>query len=349
MPWVRIDDGFDDDPDIDNMSPAAIALFFCSITWSSRNLTDGFVPERRASKLPGYGEAEVAELCAGEKPWWRRVEGGFQVRSYLNFNPSREEVEKKRAETAERVKSHRNGKRNRGSTRGETASVTPAVTTDVTHSETVEVTNGVTALQTAVETGESGQQANSHSGPAEHVSTTQVQNGDVTALPTPVPTALVPRASHIPYPPNSETNVSGDPPPGGSPPPPSDDPPPLVDDGTQPSAKPPAEPFASVERVLVGVAEALDTPSPTREEVTRWIAPSSTLRRLIGKYGVEGTVKLYVFAAKNTTRGGLDWNSIWNQNAALWAQMRDGVPQRGGGGKESLQDQQRRIAEALRP
>lgn len=147
----------------------------------------------------------------------------------------------------------------------------------------------------------------------------------------------------------SVTNVTGDPPSGGSPPNPSDVPPLLPDESPPPQAKPPAEPFASVEAVLLGVAEALDTPNPTREEVTRWIAPSSTLRRLIGKYGVEGTVKLYVFAAKNTTRGGLDWNSIWNQNAALWAQMRDGVPQRGGGGKESLQDQQRRIAEALRP
>jgi hypothetical protein len=149
----------------------------------------------------------------------------------------------------------------------------------------------------------------------------------------------------------SVTNVTGDPPRGGSPPqPPSD--PPLFEETSPPAAtlvKPAAEPFASVEAVLLGVAEALDTPNPTREEVTRWSAPSSTLRRLIGKYGVEGTVKLYVFAAKNTTRGGLDWNSIWNQNAALWAQMRDGVPQRGGGQKESLQDQQRRIAEALRP
>jgi len=84
--------------------------------------------------------------------------------------------------------------------------------------------------------------------------------------------------------------------------------------------------------------------------VTRWLGASSPIRKLIEKYGVADTVRIYVFAAANTTRGGLDWGTIWNQNAALWAQMRDGVPTRksGGGGGESLEDQRRRIAEALR-
>lgn len=101
MPWVRFDDGFDDSDDIDNMSTDAIALHVCATTWSSRNLTDGFIPEGRVRKLPGGNDQAIAELCAGEKPWWVRVSGGFQVRSYLKYNPSGQEFKERREEISQ--------------------------------------------------------------------------------------------------------------------------------------------------------------------------------------------------------------------------------------------------------
>lgn len=98
MPWVRFDDGFDDSDDIDAMSTDAIALNLCATTWSSRNLKDGFIPDARVPKLPGGNPAAVAELCAGDLPWWVRVDGGYQIRSFLKYNPSAEDVKKQREE-----------------------------------------------------------------------------------------------------------------------------------------------------------------------------------------------------------------------------------------------------------
>jgi hypothetical protein len=104
VPWGRLDDEFDDDPDIDNMSTDAIALFACSITYCCRKLTDGFVSEARARKLPGGNDQAISELCAGEKPWWVKVDGGYQIRSFLKFNPSGQEY-KERQEEISRIRS----------------------------------------------------------------------------------------------------------------------------------------------------------------------------------------------------------------------------------------------------
>lgn len=102
MPWVKFDDGFDDSEDIDSMSCEAIALNLCGTTWSSRNLTDGFIPDARVRKLPGgHSESAIAELCFGPKPWWIKTDGGYQIRSFLKYNPSGEEVKERRAEISQ--------------------------------------------------------------------------------------------------------------------------------------------------------------------------------------------------------------------------------------------------------
>ncbi len=99
MPWGKLDDQFDDQPEIDYMSTDAIALFVCSITWSCRNLTDGFIPSARARKLPGgHNRKAVEELLEGEKPWWVEVDGGFAIRSFLKYNPSGEDFQERREE-----------------------------------------------------------------------------------------------------------------------------------------------------------------------------------------------------------------------------------------------------------
>ncbi len=91
MSWAKFDDHFDDDPDCDAVGEIGICLFLCSITWSSRNLTDGFIPAARVKKLPGGADkAAVAALLSVK--WWEQVEGGYQIRSFLRYNRSKEEV-----------------------------------------------------------------------------------------------------------------------------------------------------------------------------------------------------------------------------------------------------------------
>lgn len=89
------------------MSAPAIALHVCATTWASRSLTDGFIPEARVRKLPGGEDGVPACLLDGEKPWWIKVEGGYQVRSYLKFNPTKEKVLAEREAAKERMKTVR--------------------------------------------------------------------------------------------------------------------------------------------------------------------------------------------------------------------------------------------------
>lgn len=89
------------------MSAPAVALHVCATTWSSRSLTDGFVPDARVRKLPGGEDGVPACLLEGEKPWWVKVDGGYQIRSYLKFNPSKEKVLAEREAAKERMKAVR--------------------------------------------------------------------------------------------------------------------------------------------------------------------------------------------------------------------------------------------------
>lgn len=111
MPWAKFDDGFDDSDETDLIGPEGVCMFVCSITWCSRNLTDGMIPEGRVKRLLGYTTTALALLI--QYRWWVQVPGGYQVRNYLKYNPSKEQVLKERAQAAARKdewkKRHANG------------------------------------------------------------------------------------------------------------------------------------------------------------------------------------------------------------------------------------------------
>jgi hypothetical protein len=96
MSWVSIDDRFDDNDDVTAKKPATICLFVCCLTCSARHETDGFITTERMKKLHGFSPSAVNELLEGNKPFLLKVDGGYQIRSYLKFNPSRKERESQR-------------------------------------------------------------------------------------------------------------------------------------------------------------------------------------------------------------------------------------------------------------
>jgi len=142
MPWLRTDDRFDDDADLDFLSEGAVALNLCAGTWSSRNLTDGFIPEARVRKLFGYSEAAVKLLleaaAPGNKPWWIKVEGGYQIRNFLKYNPSAEQVRTERQRASERMQRAR-GPRSATCSNDCSPERTPERTGEPTHERTPEV------------------------------------------------------------------------------------------------------------------------------------------------------------------------------------------------------------------
>ena len=104
MPWVRLDDQFPIHRKVDILSDAAFRLHVSAICWSARNLTDGFVAARELNTVARTRKPSrfVAELVSSGV--WRPVDGGWLIHDYLDFQPSKEKVERERAAKAERQK-----------------------------------------------------------------------------------------------------------------------------------------------------------------------------------------------------------------------------------------------------
>ena len=93
MPWAKLDDNFHAHPRTLQAGLEANGLYARALSYCAQYLTDGFVP------------AEWTEAQGGKKPAARLVEtgsfeaieGGYLVVGYLDYNPSREQVETERA------------------------------------------------------------------------------------------------------------------------------------------------------------------------------------------------------------------------------------------------------------
>ena len=109
MPWVRIDDEFPDHPKVVGAGPLGIAMQVAALCYCNRHLTDGFVPRSTARRLIDLDEFKVdpddvidALLRVG---MWTRVDGGYQIHNYGEYQPSRVEVEAEREKTRDRAPS----------------------------------------------------------------------------------------------------------------------------------------------------------------------------------------------------------------------------------------------------
>lgn len=132
MPWVRIDDHFDEHPKIASVGPLGLALFVSGLAYCNRHLTDGFIPESVVDRLLTVrvfrpGEEKVSFMCIGhyyggndpeiaayeasaaivsrwlvEAGLWESVDGGYQVHDFLDYQPSKSEVMSEREGWRER-------------------------------------------------------------------------------------------------------------------------------------------------------------------------------------------------------------------------------------------------------
>lgn len=109
MPWFRLEDGFHSHPKVILAGNEAVGLYVRCGTYAAQHLTDGFIPEHVALL---YGTPELTETLVRAK-LWRRTRGGWHMPDYLDFNPSREAVEKERKARAERQARWREKKRGR--------------------------------------------------------------------------------------------------------------------------------------------------------------------------------------------------------------------------------------------
>jgi len=103
MPWFRLDDRFHSHPKVIAAGNEAIGLFTRCGTYAAEHLTDGFIPEHVVLL---YGSPALAETLVRAK-LWRRARGGWRIPDYLEYNPSREDVERERAAARERMRRNR--------------------------------------------------------------------------------------------------------------------------------------------------------------------------------------------------------------------------------------------------
>jgi hypothetical protein len=112
MGWVRLDDNFADHPKVIALSDSAFRLYIEALCYSNRQLTDGFIPNAVYLKLSKDDEADYL-IDAG---LWEEVNGnvispelttGYQIRSYTEYQPTREKVEEKREQAKERLRRYR--------------------------------------------------------------------------------------------------------------------------------------------------------------------------------------------------------------------------------------------------
>lgn len=97
MGWVRIEDKFPENVKVTPLSPAAKWFHVEALCFVSRNLTDGFIPSAMAKRM-GWSKHAKQLVEAG---LWEVVDGGWEIHDYLEYNPSKEEVEEKARQKAE--------------------------------------------------------------------------------------------------------------------------------------------------------------------------------------------------------------------------------------------------------
>ena len=110
MPWVRIDDQYPEHPKIVAAGHLAGWLDVCAMAYSNRALTDGFIAKAMVPRLSSVPQPlkRAAELVAVGR--WDEVDGGYQIRDYLDYQKSADQIRKEREQTAARQARFRNRK-----------------------------------------------------------------------------------------------------------------------------------------------------------------------------------------------------------------------------------------------
>ena len=112
MSWVKLDDHFSDRPKVARAGTLAQLLYINALTYASRYLTDGFIPHAVVARLVVWDfenppdNYTLAQRLV-EVGLWETVEGGYRIHDYLDYNPSRAEVENQRRKNRERIAAFR--------------------------------------------------------------------------------------------------------------------------------------------------------------------------------------------------------------------------------------------------
>ena len=100
MTWIKLDDGFPNNPKIVGLSDQSFRLYISGLCYSGKYLTDGFIPKAVVTQF-----GDPTELL--EKGLWEETFDGIQIGNYTEYQTPKAEVEKKREQSRERGERYR--------------------------------------------------------------------------------------------------------------------------------------------------------------------------------------------------------------------------------------------------
>ncbi len=101
MPWIRFEDNFPEHPKVLALSDGAFRLHVRAIGYAARHLTDGHVSSAALRSMTRRSALPAELVAAGI---WEHEGDGYKVHDYLHYQPSKTEVQKRRAADSERKK-----------------------------------------------------------------------------------------------------------------------------------------------------------------------------------------------------------------------------------------------------
>ena len=105
----RVDDGFPNHPKTLGMSHEAKGVWLDVGCWCARYLTDGYIPDD-AIRLVLHAKPRIVEELAARN-LLTRLGDGWQMVDWLQYQRSKEEVERDRTEARERMRDLRKRRR----------------------------------------------------------------------------------------------------------------------------------------------------------------------------------------------------------------------------------------------
>ncbi|MFE2710547.1 hypothetical protein ACFXKI_00800 [Streptomyces mirabilis] len=107
MPWVKLDDRFPSHRKVALLSDRAFRLHVCAMCWCAENLTDGRIGERELALVTRIRGVKATAKQLEDAGLWDRTEDGWEIHDYLDYNPSREQVQAERKKNAARQEAFR--------------------------------------------------------------------------------------------------------------------------------------------------------------------------------------------------------------------------------------------------
>jgi hypothetical protein len=118
MPFGRLHEEAAGDSKLLALSDAAWRMWGMGLIYCQKNLTDGFIPAGaiflwgvRAKRLHLVADELCAAQVPGKAALWSKAEGGYQVHDYLQWNDSKDEIVKMRADAKDRIARFRDRER----------------------------------------------------------------------------------------------------------------------------------------------------------------------------------------------------------------------------------------------